>query len=219
MKYYSKLPYLCIALFCRWHTFFSHSSVISTSWSSWRTEGFSLCWRSWAALGAKPRKRQRPSISCSLSRGPVTSTKRSSVKAMVGSVETSVFYLCFYHWTYLCCRGRSSSTFSFLYILAGVKAIAECLATSSTDETKETACTLLKSLSHGNPKYQNQIYKGLIALMTCTSPKAQHLVLHTLRTVQVNQQRAHWDIYWWWFIDHHSFSYVYLFNYLCYSSK
>ncbi|XP_030288668.1 armadillo-like helical domain containing protein 1 isoform X2 [Sparus aurata] len=73
----------------------------------------------------------------------------------------------------------------------GVKAIAECLATSSTDETKETACTLLKSLSHGNPKYQNQIYKGLIALMTCTSPKAQHLVLHTLRTVQSKMKTAH----------------------------
>ena len=83
------------------------------------------------------------------------------------------------------------ATFSFLYILAGVKAIAECLATSSTDETKETACVLLESLSHGNPKYHSQVYKGLIALMTCTSPKAQHLVLHTLHTVQVKQQSAH----------------------------
>ncbi|XP_076582207.1 armadillo-like helical domain containing protein 1 isoform X1 [Chaetodon auriga] len=73
----------------------------------------------------------------------------------------------------------------------GVKAIAECLAKSNTDETQETAWTLLESLFHGNPKYQNQIYKGLIALMTCTSPKAQQLVLHTLRTVQSKMKTVH----------------------------
>ena len=111
MKYYSKLPYLCLTLFyfivfCQWPTFFLHSSVISTWWSSWRMEGFSLCWRSWAALGAKLRKRQRPSASCSLSRGPVASAKRLSVKAMVSSIKTSVSYLCFYHWAYLCCEGH-----------------------------------------------------------------------------------------------------------------
>ncbi|XP_051234005.1 armadillo-like helical domain containing protein 1 [Dicentrarchus labrax] len=73
----------------------------------------------------------------------------------------------------------------------GVKAIAECLAKSNTDETQETAWALLESLSRGNPKYQNQIYKGLIALMTCTSPKAQQLVLHTLHTVQSKMKTAH----------------------------
>nr|XP_046247482.1 armadillo-like helical domain containing protein 1 isoform X2 [Scatophagus argus] len=76
----------------------------------------------------------------------------------------------------------------------GVKAIAECLAKSNTDETQETAGALLESLSHGNPKYQNQIYKGLIALMTCTSPKAQQLVLHTLHTVQSKMKIAHHSI-------------------------
>ncbi|KAL7396260.1 hypothetical protein ABVT39_003123 [Epinephelus coioides] len=76
----------------------------------------------------------------------------------------------------------------------GVKATAECLAKSNADETQETACALLKSLSHGNPKYQNQIYKGLIALMTCTSPMAQQLVLHTLRTVQSKMKTAHHSI-------------------------
>ncbi|XP_041791704.1 armadillo-like helical domain containing protein 1 isoform X1 [Chelmon rostratus] len=76
----------------------------------------------------------------------------------------------------------------------GVKAIADCLAKSNTDETQETARTLLESLFHGNPKYQNQVYKGLIALMTCTSPKAQHLVLHTLRTVQSKMKTAHRSI-------------------------
>ncbi|TDH08427.1 hypothetical protein EPR50_G00097690 [Perca flavescens] len=75
-----------------------------------------------------------------------------------------------------------------------VKAIAECLAKSNTDETQEAAWALLESLSHGNPKYQNQIYKGLIALMTCTSPQAQQLVLHTLHTVQSKMKTAHHSI-------------------------
>ncbi|XP_035509688.1 armadillo-like helical domain containing protein 1 [Morone saxatilis] len=73
----------------------------------------------------------------------------------------------------------------------GVEAIAECLAKSNTDETQETAWALLESLSRGNPRYQNQIYKGLIALVTCSSPKAQQLVLHTLHTVQSKMKTAH----------------------------
>ncbi|XP_041647352.1 armadillo-like helical domain containing protein 1 [Cheilinus undulatus] len=72
----------------------------------------------------------------------------------------------------------------------GVKAIAEVLAISNTDETKETAQALLESLSNGNPKYQNQIYKSLIALMTCSSPKAQQLVLYTLHPLQSKMRTA-----------------------------
>uniref|UniRef100_A0A8C2ZR92 Armadillo like helical domain containing 1 n=1 Tax=Cyclopterus lumpus TaxID=8103 RepID=A0A8C2ZR92_CYCLU len=76
----------------------------------------------------------------------------------------------------------------------GVKAVAECLSRSNTDEAQETAWALLESISHGNPKYQNQIYKGLIALMTCTSLKAQQLALHTLHTVQVKRGETHHSI-------------------------
>ncbi|KAG7495111.1 armadillo-like helical domain containing 1 [Solea senegalensis] len=76
----------------------------------------------------------------------------------------------------------------------GVKVTAECLAKSNTEETQETASALLESLSHGNPKYQNQIYKSLITLMTCSSPKAQHLVLHTVRIVQSKMKTAHHSI-------------------------
>ena len=63
--------------------------------------------------------------------------------------------------------------------------IAECLAKTNTEETQDSAWALLESLSHWNPKYQNLIYKSLIALMACSSPKAQQMVLHTLRVVQV----------------------------------
>ncbi|XP_071764649.2 adenine DNA glycosylase [Centroberyx gerrardi] len=73
----------------------------------------------------------------------------------------------------------------------GVRAIAECLATSITAETQEAAWALLESLSRGNPKHQNQVYKGLIALMPCTSAKAQQLVLQTLRMVQSKVKTVH----------------------------
>ncbi|XP_016356850.1 uncharacterized protein C1orf228 homolog isoform X2 [Sinocyclocheilus anshuiensis] len=76
----------------------------------------------------------------------------------------------------------------------GVKAVAECLAKSETEGTQETAAALLESLAHGNPKYKNQVYKGLIALLTCTSPRAQQLVLHILRIVQPIVKTAHHSI-------------------------
>uniref|UniRef100_A0A8C2F650 Armadillo like helical domain containing 1 n=1 Tax=Cyprinus carpio TaxID=7962 RepID=A0A8C2F650_CYPCA len=76
----------------------------------------------------------------------------------------------------------------------GVKAVAECLAKSETEGTQESAAVLLESLAYGNPKYQNQVYKGLIALLTCTSPRAQQLVLQILRIVQPIVKTAHHSI-------------------------
>lgn len=94
----------------------------------------------------------------------------------------------------ICVAIISALTFLPSYIsygyFAGVKVIAERLAESHTEETLETVQTLLESLYLGNPKYQNQIYRNLIAIMACNSPKAQQLVLHTLRHVQV-KQRVH----------------------------
>jgi len=71
-----------------------------------------------------------------------------------------------------------------------VKAVAECLAKSEMEMTQGTAAALLESLAHGNPKYQNQVYKGLVALLACTLPRAQQLVLQILRIVQVQQCQA-----------------------------
>ncbi|XP_074858862.1 armadillo-like helical domain containing protein 1 isoform X2 [Carettochelys insculpta] len=73
----------------------------------------------------------------------------------------------------------------------GVRSIAEFLANSKSEETQEQVQILLDSLGHGNPKYQNQVYKGLIALLPCTSPKAQQLSLQTLRTLQAILGAAH----------------------------
>ncbi|CAJ0958191.1 unnamed protein product [Ranitomeya imitator] len=71
----------------------------------------------------------------------------------------------------------------------GVRAVAECLANAKMEATQEQAQILLELLAHGNPKYQSQVYKGLIALLPCASPKAQHLSLQTLRIVQC------WDLW------------------------
>ncbi|XP_060087673.1 armadillo-like helical domain containing protein 1 [Heteronotia binoei] len=73
----------------------------------------------------------------------------------------------------------------------GVRSIAEFLATSKSEETQEQVQILLDNLGHGNPKYQNQVYKGLIALLKCTSPKAQQLSLQTLRIMQTIVGQVH----------------------------
>lgn len=67
----------------------------------------------------------------------------------------------------------------------GIRSIAECLAKSKSERTQVEARYLLESLAKGNPRYQNQIYKGLIAVLPCKSPKAQELAAQTLRIVQV----------------------------------
>ncbi|XP_036749045.1 armadillo-like helical domain containing protein 1 isoform X5 [Manis pentadactyla] len=79
----------------------------------------------------------------------------------------------------------------------GIRSIAEFLAKSKSEETQEEVQVLLDSLVHGNPKYQNQVYKGLIALLPCASPKAQQLSLQTLRTAQSIIRTTHPSI-----VDH-----------------
>ncbi|KAB0385738.1 hypothetical protein FD755_000694 [Muntiacus reevesi] len=76
----------------------------------------------------------------------------------------------------------------------GVRSIAEFLAKSKSEETQEEVQVLLDSLIHGNPKYQNQVYKGLIALLPCASPKAQQLALQTLRTAQLIKDLVNYDV-------------------------
>lgn len=82
-------------------------------------------------------------------------------------------------------RSSSSSSSSHCWVCAGPMAAAECLTHSDAGETQESVWMLLESLSHGNPKYEGEIYKGLIGHLTCTSAKAQQFVLHTLLTLQV----------------------------------
>lgn len=66
----------------------------------------------------------------------------------------------------------------------GIRAIAECLAKSKTEETQDACRNLLLMLAQGNPKFEVQVYKGLIALLPCSSPKAQQMAAQSLRVVQ-----------------------------------
>ncbi|KAG7488819.1 hypothetical protein MATL_G00038590 [Megalops atlanticus] len=77
------------------------------------------------------------------------------------------------------------------YVSNGLRVIAECLVKSKVEHSQETARVLLESLAHDNPKYHRQVYKCLIALLPCNSPKAQQLVLQTLRIVQEIVKTAH----------------------------
>eukprot|EP00794_Sanderia_malayensis_P007752 gene7752-8594_t len=66
----------------------------------------------------------------------------------------------------------------------GVRAVAECLAKSTTIDTQDHAKYLLQDLATGNPRYEVQVYKALTSLLSSVSPKAQQLACHTLRYVQ-----------------------------------
>lgn len=66
----------------------------------------------------------------------------------------------------------------------GIRAIAECLAKSKSEETQDACRNLLLMLAQGNPKFEVQVYKGLIALLPCSSPKAQQMAAQSLRVVQ-----------------------------------
>ncbi|NXL57472.1 ARMD1 protein, partial [Chordeiles acutipennis] len=66
----------------------------------------------------------------------------------------------------------------------GVQSLASFLATSNSAEAQDNVQVLMDSLGHGNPKYQNEVYKGLVAVLPCASPRAQQLALQTLRVMQ-----------------------------------
>ncbi|XP_042675462.1 armadillo-like helical domain containing protein 1 [Centrocercus urophasianus] len=66
----------------------------------------------------------------------------------------------------------------------GVRSLAELLATCSSAEAQEEVQILLASLGRGNPKYQNQVYSGLLAVLPRGSPRAQRLALQTLHSMQ-----------------------------------
>lgn len=72
-----------------------------------------------------------------------------------------------------------------LFLCTGVQSLAKFLATSNSAEAQKDVQILLDCLGHKNPKYQNQVYKGLIAVLPCASPGAQQLALQTLGDMQV----------------------------------
>lgn len=74
----------------------------------------------------------------------------------------------------------------------GIRAIAECMARANAKEnTQKAAQALLDSLAHGNPTYIQQVYKGLIAILLSTSPKAQELAAALLCKLQPQLENVH----------------------------
>ncbi|XP_040466612.1 LOW QUALITY PROTEIN: armadillo-like helical domain containing protein 1 [Falco naumanni] len=66
----------------------------------------------------------------------------------------------------------------------GVRSLAKFLATSSSAEAQEDMQILLDSSDHGNPKYQNQVYKGLLAVLLHATPPSPPRALQTLGAMQ-----------------------------------
>ncbi|KAA3679003.1 uncharacterized protein DEA37_0007573 [Paragonimus westermani] len=72
----------------------------------------------------------------------------------------------------------------------GIRAVAECMAKSTSEETQEAARNLLEILAEGNPRFADQVYKSLIGVLPCHSPKAQQLALQTIRVLQATRETA-----------------------------
>uniref|UniRef100_A0A3Q0KMJ5 Armadillo-like helical domain containing protein 1 n=2 Tax=Schistosoma mansoni TaxID=6183 RepID=A0A3Q0KMJ5_SCHMA len=72
----------------------------------------------------------------------------------------------------------------------GIRAVAECMAKSKSEETQESARDLLEILAEGNPRFSDQVYKGLIGVLPCNSPKAQQLALQSIRILQAKRNTA-----------------------------
>ncbi|CAH8567900.1 unnamed protein product [Schistosoma turkestanicum] len=76
----------------------------------------------------------------------------------------------------------------------GIRAVAECMAKSKSEETQECARDLLEILAEGNPRFSDQVYKGLIGVLPCNSPKAQQLALQSIRILQAKRSTANFAL-------------------------
>ncbi|KAH9280828.1 hypothetical protein ECG_06503 [Echinococcus granulosus] len=72
----------------------------------------------------------------------------------------------------------------------GIRAVAECMAKSRSERTQEAARDVLEQLAEGNPRFRDQVYKGLIAVLPCDSAKAQQLALQSIRILQIGNPVA-----------------------------
>ncbi len=70
----------------------------------------------------------------------------------------------------------------------GIRSVAECMAKSRSEKTQEAARDVLELLAEGNPRFRDQVYKGLIAVLPCDSAKAQQLALQSIRILQVSMR-------------------------------
>jgi len=66
----------------------------------------------------------------------------------------------------------------------GVRAVAECMVRSSSEQTCEVARRLLYCLAIANPRFTVAVYKGLVALFSCDLPVVQRMAAMTVRRLQ-----------------------------------
>ena len=72
-----------------------------------------------------------------------------------------------------------------LSVCVGVRAVAECMVKSSSEQTCEVARRLLYCLAVANPRFTLSVYKGLVALFSCDLPIVQRMAAMTVRRLQV----------------------------------
>lgn len=72
-----------------------------------------------------------------------------------------------------------------IFLCTRVEALTKFLNTSNSAEDHKDTQVLMESLGHSNPKYQSQDSQGLVAMLLCTCPQAQHGALQMLGVMQV----------------------------------
>ena len=72
-----------------------------------------------------------------------------------------------------------------LSVCVGIRAVAECMVKSSSEQTCEVARRLLYCLAVANPRFTLSVYKGLVALFSCDLPIVQRMAAMTVRRLQV----------------------------------
>ncbi|VUZ49039.1 unnamed protein product [Hymenolepis diminuta] len=64
------------------------------------------------------------------------------------------------------------------------------MATSCSEQTQAAARDLLEQLAEGNPRFRDHVYKALVAVLLCDSPKAQQFALQSIRILQTGNPVA-----------------------------
>jgi len=66
----------------------------------------------------------------------------------------------------------------------GIRAVAECMVRSNSEEMCELGRRLLYCLAEANPRFTVTVYKALVALFACDLPLVQRLAACTVRRLQ-----------------------------------
>ena len=108
----------------------------------------------------------------------------SSFSSLSSSQDSWSCHLAFFSFLSTVFSTHPVGSSSFFYN-TGILAVSSCMAKSSSGDTQEACRMLLLALAQGNPRFQRQVFRAVIGLLPCPSPKAQQLAANTLRILQV----------------------------------